>query len=87
MGALYLGVNAGLSAAGISSGLAALGSVTGGEMIVGVTVAGAIPIVAGTAGFGIIRGIRRVARERRLNVTERDDQWEMEAGHDAGETE
>lgn len=49
-----LGAVGGLSAAGITTGLAALGKVVGGGMIAGVSVAAAIPIVAGALGYGII---------------------------------
>jgi hypothetical protein len=66
----------GLSAAGISSGLAVLGSVVGGGMIVGVSVAAAIPIAAGAAGYAVIKGIKYLISESQLNSTEIDPRWE-----------
>ena len=79
------GAVGGLSAAGVTSGLAALGSLIGGGMVAGVAVAGAIPLAAGTAGYAIIKGIKYLAAEWQLNVTERDERWEIPIATDTGE--
>ena len=71
-----LGIS-GLSAAGITSGLATLGSVVSGGMAAGVMVAAAIPIAAGAAGYAIIKGVKYLANERQLNVTEIDERREI----------
>jgi hypothetical protein len=66
----------GLSAAGITSGLAALGTVVSGGMAAGIIVAAAIPIAAGAAGYAIIKGVKYLANEWQLNVTDIDEHWE-----------
>jgi hypothetical protein len=71
-----LGVVSGLSATGITSGLAALGAVVSGGMAVGVMVAAAIPIAAGATGYAIIKGVKYLANEWQLNITEFDERWE-----------
>jgi hypothetical protein len=60
----------GLSAVGITSGLAVLGSLVGGGMLVGVSVAAAIPLAAGALGYGIIKAIKYFIEE---NVVEREN--------------
>jgi hypothetical protein len=50
-----LGASSGLSAAGIMSGLRVLGTLVGGGAAAGISVAAAIPVVAGIAGWGIIK--------------------------------
>jgi len=72
-----LGLVSGLSAAGMTSGLAALGAVVSGGMFAGVMVAAAIPIAAGATGYAIIKGVKYLANERHLNVTELDERWEI----------
>jgi hypothetical protein len=72
-----LGTVSGLSAAGITSGLSTLGVVVGGGMIGGVIVAAAIPIVAGATGYGIIKGVKYLANEWKLNASEFDERWEI----------
>ncbi len=72
-----LGTVSGLSAAGITSGLSTLGIIVGGGMVGGVIVAAAIPIVAGATGYGIIKGVKYLANEWQLNVTEFDERWEI----------
>lgn len=67
----------GLSAAGISSGLAALGSLVGGGMLLGVTVAAAIPLVAGAAGYAIIKAVRYFTSKQHLDSTHLDPRWEI----------
>ena len=64
------GAVVGLSAAGITSGLAAIGSIVGGGMIAGVTVVATIPILAGAAGYGLIRGIKAIVKNRKTNKTQ-----------------
>lgn len=68
---------AGLSAAGISSGLASLGALVGGGMAAGIAVAATIPILAGAAGYGLIKGVKYIFREMRLNDKDRDPDWEQ----------
>jgi hypothetical protein len=72
-----LGTVSGLSATGITSGLAALGNVVRGGMAAGVIVAAAIPIAAGAAGYAIIKGVKHLANEWQLNVTDIDERWEI----------
>ncbi|MEM6838537.1 MAG: hypothetical protein AAF609_16985 [Cyanobacteria bacterium P01_C01_bin.120] len=72
-----LGVISGLSAAGITSGLAGLGSLAGGGMMLGVTVAAAIPVATAAAGFGVFRGLKQYRRMRRLKANEIDTRWEL----------
>lgn len=72
-----LGTVSGLSAAGIATGLSTLGAVIGGGMVAGIIVAAAIPIVAGATGYGIIKGVKYLADEWQLNVTELDERWEI----------
>ncbi|MFK7950699.1 MAG: hypothetical protein AB8G11_24145 [Saprospiraceae bacterium] len=71
------GVTIGLSAAGISAGLAAIGSIVGGGMIAGVTVVAAIPILAGAIGYGLIKGIKSVFRNKKTHETDIDSNWEI----------
>lgn len=71
-----LGAVSGLSAAGITSGLAAMGSVAGGGMVIGVTVASAIPVTIGAVGYGIVSASRRFFTNRRLSAMEIDEEWE-----------
>jgi hypothetical protein len=70
------GTVAGLSAAGISSGLYAIGTIVCGGMAAGVTVAAAIPIAAGAAGYGIIKGVKYFFSRRELNSDKISDRWE-----------
>jgi len=67
----------GLSAAGITSGLAAIGATVGGGMAAGVTVLAAIPIVAGAAGYAIIKGVKYFFSQRELNSEAIDSKWEV----------
>ena len=50
-----LGASSGLSAAGIMSGLRVLGTLVGGGAAAGISVAAAIPVAAGIAGWGFIK--------------------------------
>lgn len=69
------GTVAGLSAAGISSGLLAIGP---GGMVGGILTVAAIPIAAGAAGYGIIKGIKYLISEDELNSDNIDIKWEKE---------
>ena len=68
---------AGLSAAGITSGLAAIGALVGGGMVAGVTVAAAIPIAVGAAGYAIIKAVKYFFSEKALDSKEIDLKWEV----------
>lgn len=48
----------GLSAAGITSGLAAIGSIVGGGMVAGIAITLAVPVITGSAAYGIYRAIK-----------------------------
>jgi hypothetical protein len=74
-----LGIS-GLSAAGITSGLAALGALVGGGMVVGVSVAAAIPIAAGALGYGIIVAVKSVLEKGRLDEEQYNPFWELPWG-------
>jgi DNA-binding XRE family transcriptional regulator len=63
----------GLSAAGITSGLAAIG----GTMLGGLAVVATIPVVAGAAGYGLVKGIKAICEANKLNCKEVDDYWEI----------
>ena len=65
---------AGLSAAGITSGLSAIGA---GAMIGGVAVVAAIPIAAGAAGYGLVKGIKAICEANNLDCKEVDEHWEI----------
>ena len=67
------GAVAGLSAAGITSGLAALG----GSMLGGVAMVAAIPLAAGAAGYGLVKGIKAICRANKLKCKERNKHWEI----------
>ena len=68
------GAVAGLSAAGMTSGLAALG---GGAMLTGIGVVAAIPIAAGLAGFGLVKGIKMICEANGLECQEINERWEI----------
>ena len=68
------GAVAGLSAAGITSGLAALG---GGAMLTGIAVVAAIPVATGLAGYGLIKGIKKICEANRLECQEVKERWEI----------
>ncbi len=67
---------AGLSAAGITSGLAAIGAIVGGGMTAGVAVLAAIPIAAAATGYGIIKGVKYLFSQHKLNSKAIDSKWE-----------
>ena len=64
----------GVSAAGITSGLAAIG---GGSLLGGVSVIAAIPVAVGLAGYGITKGIRKIAEANNLECKEVDGRYEI----------
>ena len=68
------GAVAGLSAAGMTSGLAALG---GGAMLTGIGVVAAIPVATGIAGFGLVKGIKKICEANKLNCQAFNDRWEI----------
>lgn len=70
-----LGIS-GLSAAGMTSGLATLGAIAGGGMATGIVVVTVIPIIAGLAGFGLIKCIKYICSNRKLNAKEINPFWE-----------
>ncbi len=70
------GAVAGLSAAGITSGLAAIGAVVGGGMTAGVAVLAAVPIAVGAAGYGIIKGVKYLLSQHKLNNEAIEPKWE-----------
>lgn len=68
------GAVAGLSAAGITSGLAAIG---GGAMLGGIAVVASIPIAVGAAGYGLVKGIKKLCEINNLNCKEKNDRYEI----------
>lgn len=72
-----LGAVAGASAAGISSGLFAMGSAVGGGMLLGVSVAAAIPVAAGVVGYGVVKGAGHLVSETKLNAGDVSPRWEI----------
>jgi len=75
------GVVAGLSAAGITSGLAALG----GTMLGGIAVVAAVPVAAGFAGYGLVKGIKAICEANRLDCKEVHGHWELVPEDESGE--
>ena len=65
---------AGFSAAGITSGLAAIG---GGTMLGGLVVVATIPVIAGAAGYGLVKGIKAICEANKLDCKERDGRYEI----------
>ncbi len=68
------GVVTGLGGAGIASGLAAIGA---GGMLGGILTLAAVPIAAGAAGYGIIKGVKFLVSESELNDEKLDKKWEI----------
>ncbi len=69
-----LGSVGGLSAAGMTSGLAALGV---GSMATGIGVVAIIPIATGLAGYGVLKGIKNIAKARKLGSEQVDERLEI----------
>jgi len=67
------GVVAGLSVTGITSGLAALG----GTMLGGLAVVAVIPVGAGLAGYGLVKGIKAICEANNLSCTDIDGRYEI----------
>ena len=68
------GTVGGLSAAGMTSGLAALGL---GSMATGIGVVAAIPIAAGLASYGVIKGLKSLIAANKLDCEAIDDVLEI----------
>ena len=68
------GTVGGLSAAGMTSGLAALGL---GSMATGIGVVAAIPIAAGLASYGVIKGLKSLIAANKLDCEAVDDVLEI----------
>ncbi len=69
-----MGLVAGISAAGMTSGLAALGA---GTMLTGIGVVATIPVITGLAGYGLVKGIKKLCKVNKLSCRERDGKWEI----------
>lgn len=67
------GTVAGLSAAGVASGLAAIG----GSLLGGVALVASIPVAAGLASFGVVKGIKSICDANRLSCKEVDGRFEI----------
>jgi transcriptional regulator with XRE-family HTH domain len=67
------GAIAGLSAAGVASGL----SVIGGSIAAGAALVASIPVAAGFASFGLVKGIKAICDANKLNCTEIDGRFEI----------
>lgn len=64
----------GLSAAGITSGLAAIG----GSSLGGLTaVVATLPLAAGFAGYGLVKGLQAICRANKLACKEVDGEFEI----------
>jgi len=72
-----LGAVSGLSAAGVTTGLGALGAIAGGSMVAGISVAAAIPIAAGAAGYGVIKAAKFFIKKHKIDKAGFDPEWEM----------
>jgi plasmid maintenance system antidote protein VapI len=72
-----LGAVSGLSAAGVTTGLGALGAIVGGSMVAGISVAAAIPIAVGAAGYGIIKAAKSISKKYKMDQGKFDHMWEM----------
>ena len=68
------GAVSGFSAAGITSGLAAIG---GGAMLTGIGVVAAIPVATGLAGYGLVKGIKKICEANNLSSEEVNGKWEI----------
>jgi len=76
-GVSTLGAVSGLSAAGVTTGLGALGAIVGGSMVAGISVAAAIPIAAGAAGYGVIKAAKSISKKYKTDQEKLDPEWEM----------
>jgi hypothetical protein len=72
-----VGAVSGLSAAGVTTGLGALGAIVGGSMVAGISVAAAIPIAAGAAGYGVIKAAKIISKKYKMDQENFDPEWEM----------
>ncbi len=67
------GTVVGLSAAGVASGLSAIG----GTFLGGVALVASVPVAAGLASFGIVKGIKAICESNKLNCKEVDGRFEI----------
>ncbi|WP_136077581.1 helix-turn-helix domain-containing protein [Pontiella desulfatans] len=67
------GAVAGLSAAGVASGLATIG----GSVAAGAAVIASVPVAAGFASFGLVKGIKAICEANKLNCEEVDGRFEI----------
>jgi len=67
---------AGLSAAGITSGLAGIGATVGGGMAVGIAAVAIIPIAGLGVGYGIVKGVKSLISNNKLNKEDIEPHWE-----------
>ena len=77
------GTVAGLSAAGITSGLAAIG----GTMLGGLAVVTTLPLAAGFAGYGLVKGIQAICKANKLSCKEVDGEFEISREQLIGQNE
>lgn len=68
------GAVSGFSAAGITSGLAAVG---GGAMLTGIATVAVIPVATGLAGYGLVKGIKKICDANKLSFVELNERWEI----------
>jgi len=65
----------GLSSPGIASGLKDMSG--GNGMVRGIQVAAVVPIIAGTLGYGVLKGVEYFASESQLNAKKLNPEWEI----------
>lgn len=73
------GKTPGLSSPGITSGLKSMGG--GNGVVRGVQAAVAIPVVAGTLGYAVFKGVQYFATESQLNAKRLNPNWELANRH------
>lgn len=74
------GTVTGLSAAGISSGLATIGAAVGGGMAAEITTVAFIPIIVGGIGYALIKRVKSLISNNKLNNEEIEPHWEYIKG-------
>jgi hypothetical protein len=68
---------AGLSGAGIMSGLATAGAIVGGGAAAGIVVVGSGAVLAGIAGYSIVKGVKYAVRGFKIKQKNQDKRWEI----------
>ncbi|WET03362.1 hypothetical protein P0R33_03285 [Flavobacterium sp. YJ01] len=68
---------AGLSGAGIMSGLATAGAIVGGGAAAGIIVVGSGAVLAGIAGYSIVRGVKYAVSGFKVKRKNLDKRWEI----------